>query len=251
MLRPLTRLTSLSLALQRSDDWTTPYSLMRGLGFPKAICDMTALEALHLSGLCDTSGVVWRLPEELSRLQRLRELDLNHFHHSGLPAALGQLTALEDVYIRAAPLSPRYLEGWKVAQPAMGPALSGLTALSSLVLNCQYEAPPALYGLPALIYLRLLSPRFPSETAADWLSALPALRELDLDGMQCPDGCLPQGLLQCTALMELSIQHLNLGTQHSLELPVGPYLSALKSVCVDEDTSARNVPASVEVLKWR
>ncbi len=154
-LRHLTALTQLRLTADNvgSDPGSLECAVFDATGA------MTQLQDLYVEGR--SRSWVQRLPDCMSRLVRLRRLEVQRVRIMLTSHVLAQLTALEHLEIRC------WVHERDPQQP-QNPLPAGMHALRSLrelAVDCCHQLMPAL-ALPALTKLYLVKPAFGAEVCA-------------------------------------------------------------------------------------
>ena len=185
--RHLTALTRLVLAMRPRDHGASdPGGLFDAAG------PLTRLEELSLTS-GHGSTTIERLPDTMSRLVRLRQLEIREIRlmHS---SQLTLLTTLETLVVDGG----RPLEGFPQPHKPVPAGINALRSLQVLEVTCFYQHVPPL-ALPALTSLQLDAPSF-SEV--------------------CPARAQACALLSCVAIFIPSTAVL----LHALQPCIGPYI---------------------------
>jgi len=266
-LSPLTGLTRLNLRFDCKDDLE---DVLPAFPWGDAVCGLTRLLELRVttaSASEDTEKCAnmfkGAFPAALSRLAALRHLEVlgmndqdagsNELQLSGLPT-------LETAALRLHTLSYR-CPGLLLRQQVV---LSRLVSLSlALRVDINAADPSADTWLPAIVApalteLVLNDIRLALDSKQlSWLPRLPKLRRLELKDVKTASDQLPQGVMGCSGLTELVMQHVVVSSSSKLGcwlhgsksrlrslLAAGPYLSQL--ICIDLSRNAfRGVPLSL------
>lgn len=146
--------------------------------FPKELYHLDQLEELLMSvGYSGSSQSIGDLPEGISKLKKLRKLDLGGNKISAIPSDFGQLEALEDLNLSESPIT------------SLPDNFGNLKSLKTLDISCvenavDYDCSALLVKLSALEKLTISTSQF--ELFSE-LSKLTSLKTLTIRGKKLND----------------------------------------------------------------